>query len=249
MSLAEAPFNQAVPKGEPLWSPREAAMRIAELQGQTVNLGAVLQYHMPNHVHFWVGETDKEPLPLQPESASAFQKSEPIDHRRERLTQAYRTYLQDHEIGGRVNIVLFDREVNEEPLFLEAIYPENEIWQPDKVIELFPMVDFAVYFHLSDKVRSAVKNGDSFYRYSFLTLSEPAVTINTTRIESTNLYETEVLFANRPVDEKKLKEYLECSIPFCTIYKDLGIDENIDALDFSEEGQRLVTALHEAKIG
>jgi len=256
MSLAEAPFNHAVNIDQPRWSPREAISRLCQLDGQTVDLSVVLQTHSPDHAHFGVDEIDKEPLALRPLILSACNKQriysfQQIDARQQKLKDAYEQYLRDKGIEGRANILLWNGyNLKSDLIFSEAIYPEWRGWQPEKVIELFPMVDFVADFQFSDTVRDAIKSSnDQLYKSILAIGHNPGVTINTTRVESTpDLYKIDILAGNKSANAEKIIEYLENSVPWLAICWDLGINRNIDALALSESGQQLVTSLLDARV-
>lgn len=250
MSLGEVPRSRipGIPiarepmlRSEHRWSPQEAIARLSQLQGQTVDLGAVLEHNMPNHVHF----DAHAPHVLQTEIASALQGSEPLDERQNRLTQAYTAYLQEQGLEGRVLIMLYEFGHDKQIAFAEAIFPEQRLWRPETVTSLFPMVDFAVQFPFSETVSTAIQKNNDFF--SFLTRT-PVVTVNTTRAEDNpGSYQVDILLNNRPVDEEQLKETLELLIPWYGVYKNLGIHHSLDAVTISEEGQQLVTSLLDAR--
>lgn len=241
MPLTEAQLNQIAPAEQTSWSVKETVKKLSELQGSVINLSAVLKNHMPQHVHFGdEGEIDKRPLPLQLPIYSIINESASIDARQDKLDKVYSKYLLGEGIKGRVATRIQD----EEPLqtFFEDIYPDRNVWQPEKIVELFSMIDFWVDFHFLNPAP---------HNFSASSQVKPGLFINTSRAEGSQyLYKIDLvtLSENQVRTRDELNEYLRMMVSRHSFHKDLGINNTIDALVFPKDKQKLATALHSARV-
>lgn len=254
MVQTEALFNRAVPGEEHRWGGREGVEKLAQLQGQRDNLSAVLVNHMPHHTHFSdIGNIDSHPLPLQAQVLSIFREGGPSNEGSKRIKGLYTDYLVQEGIQGTV-IAYYD---NDDPLgtFSVDIESRQNLWNPRKTKELFPMIDFIVEFEMSERVIKrapyrVTHTGVLFPSYSGLRY-KPSFFINTTRVKgSQDEYKLDIPLGENVLRTRQtIKDFIVVGVShFPQLFHELGIEDRIDVLVISQESQELITALLAARV-
>jgi hypothetical protein len=158
----ETAFKSPTTQAERFRTAREGIAKLMELQDQPINLIPVLKAHRPDHAHS--GNTNLN----------------------------YAEYTDYLRLNGLVSFVSLPLSRPVVDIGYTIDPRSNEVWQPEKVIELFPMIDFSCTFKSP--------NGGYF-----------GPEINTTRSsETSSTYTVDIALGDTtPRSEEELAKFLE----------------------------------------
>lgn len=106
------------------------------------------------------------------------------------------------------------------------------------------MVDFWVDFNLSDTVLTELRSNKIYSSYADDRV-HPDFFVNATHVAGTpHHYRIDYAVGTGQLETRQeLADYLDVMVPWFRLYQEIGIKDKIDALVFSENGQRVVTTL------